>query len=504
MLLKQKALIAAIGGALAGISSVASAVSPGTDGTGSYLNYPYYTVNNDNFTLVSVVNSTASAKVVKVRFYDGKNTQEVLDFNLFLSPYDVWTASLTKGTNGEGVVKTSDTSCTVPAIPAAGVSFRNSNFTEVDADGNVIDNSLARTAEGYMEIIEMGTLINAASAANLSSGSSTISAFTASKHGSTGVPRDCAALAQLYSSATTVNAAIATPNIGPIAGGLFGSGSVLNVAQGVDYSYDANAFTNIVPAGVNLHNAPGNSQPNFAQFDSTARWFDNNGNVFQATYLDGIDALSATMMRSAVMAEWITDKSIGAGTDIVMNFPTKSQYITYGSSPVVCTAPVDPAFPPFTGVGATEGRFCTAAGAPARVAIRSWDREEQEPSTGLDFSPTTTPGTPSLPWEVTTVTIDNSRVLGSNLSRNVIPPRGTSGWIRFDFDLNGTTSLNHLLTAVAGSTRNGVACPAQITQYGLPTTGFSVQKYSNGNVGGVLSNYGGNFGLRYERRSTGC
>jgi hypothetical protein len=502
MLLKQKALIAAIGGALAGVSGVASAVSPGTDGTGSYLNYPYYTVNNDNFTVMSIVNSTASAKVVKVRYYDGKNTQEVLDFNLFLSPYDVWTASLTKGAGGEGVIKTSDTSCTVPAIPPGGVSFRNANFNEVDTVGDIIDASLARTAEGYMEVIEMGTLLQTAAAATLVSGSSTISAFTASKHGSTGVPRDCAALAQLYSSATTVNAATATPNIGPVSGGLFGSASILNVGQGVDYSYDANAFTNIVPAGANLHNAPGNSQPNFAQFDSTARWFDNNGNVFQATYFDGIDALSATMMRSAVMAEWITDKGIGAGTDIVMNFPTKSQYITYGSACLL--SPIPAADPPFTGTGGAEGRFCSAAGAPVKVAIRSWDREEQEPTTGLDFSPTTTPGTPSLPWEVTTVTIDNSKVLGSNLSRNVSPPKGSSGWIRFDFDTNGATSLNHSLTAVSGSSKNGLGCPAQITQFGLPIQGFSVQKYSNGNVGGVLSNYGGNFGLRYERRSTGC
>ena len=46
---------------------------------------------------MSVVNTTASMKAVKVRFREGKNSAEVLDFNVFLSPFDVWTASITPG-----------------------------------------------------------------------------------------------------------------------------------------------------------------------------------------------------------------------------------------------------------------------------------------------------------------------------------------------------------------------------------------------------------------------
>ena len=41
-----------------------------------------------------MVNSTSSAKSVKVRFLEGKDSREVLDFNLFLSKYDVWTAAV--------------------------------------------------------------------------------------------------------------------------------------------------------------------------------------------------------------------------------------------------------------------------------------------------------------------------------------------------------------------------------------------------------------------------
>ena len=50
--------------------------------------------------LLSVVNSTASAKAVKVRFLEGKDSREVLDFNLYLSHNDVWTAGIIPTADG--------------------------------------------------------------------------------------------------------------------------------------------------------------------------------------------------------------------------------------------------------------------------------------------------------------------------------------------------------------------------------------------------------------------
>ena len=79
--------------------AVLSAVSAGTaqaaalsqDGTGQVLLYPYYTTRGGTDTLITVVNSTNRAKAVKVRFLEGMNSKEVLDFNLYLSKHDVWT-----------------------------------------------------------------------------------------------------------------------------------------------------------------------------------------------------------------------------------------------------------------------------------------------------------------------------------------------------------------------------------------------------------------------------
>src|SRR5262245_30998179 len=95
------AVVAGIAG-IAGLASVANAVELNADGLGQVLIYPYYTVNAGNTTLISVVNTTAVPKAVKVRFLEGYNSAEVLDFNLFLSPYDVWTASIFTLGDAEG------------------------------------------------------------------------------------------------------------------------------------------------------------------------------------------------------------------------------------------------------------------------------------------------------------------------------------------------------------------------------------------------------------------
>src|SRR5213078_4834243 len=100
---QRKSLYAALAGVGAlGVTGAAQAVNVNPDGLGQALIYSYYTTNGFGVggttapynSLLSVVNSTASGKVVKVRFLEGKNSREVLDFNLWLSPRDVWTAAI--------------------------------------------------------------------------------------------------------------------------------------------------------------------------------------------------------------------------------------------------------------------------------------------------------------------------------------------------------------------------------------------------------------------------
>ena len=171
--MNRKNLTAAVLAGLAGVVGIAGsaqAVNINPDGLGQVLIYPYYTVNANNVTLLSVVNTSDEAKAVKVRFLEGKNSREVLDFNLYMSRYDVWTAALYDD-EGTATLVTGDNSCTVPYI----YSFDNRDDGEAggqqeflpyamndlfDASGNPITDlgDISRATEGHFEVIDMGVL----------------------------------------------------------------------------------------------------------------------------------------------------------------------------------------------------------------------------------------------------------------------------------------------------------------------------------------------------------
>ena len=47
--------------------------------------FPYYNAEGSNETSIHIVNTTNDAKAVKVRILEYVNSQEVLDFNLYMS-----------------------------------------------------------------------------------------------------------------------------------------------------------------------------------------------------------------------------------------------------------------------------------------------------------------------------------------------------------------------------------------------------------------------------------
>jgi len=183
-------------------------------------------------------------------------------------------------------------------------------------------------------------------------------------------------------------------------------------------------------------------------------------------------------MHDSIINEFVLDTTTQSATDWVVTMPTKRYYV-----PVVGDAALPVA--PFT------MEFAGTAGACEPVTVSFWDREEQTPSTPVGFSPPQ-PGAAGtcLPWESTVVTFNAaatgvSNVLGSINTTNIATSY-TNGWATLDF-LQSYASL-----AAVGNSPAGVH-----TYIGLPTVGFMVQNFKNGNVGGVLSNYGGNFNHKY-------
>jgi hypothetical protein len=475
---KRKSLYAALAGVSAlGVTGAAQAVNLNPDGLGQVLIYPYYTTRADAggnayTSLLSVVNTTSSAKAVKVRFLEGKNSREVLDFNLFLSKHDVWTAAILPSTTGGALVGTLDKSCTLPPIPAGGQNFVNFAYTGSNSDKG--GTSLDRTKEGYVEIIEMATFTT-------SSTTSQIVTHVGGVPGQNGYVCDDLTDAQAASDAVTVQ------------GGIFGGMTLINVNQGTDFTEDAVALDNYVASGNNIYNPAGSIQPDLQQAFPPVSQVLANSAVYTSSWTFGTaDPVSAVLMHSNVMNEFVLDAGTKSGTDWVVTFPTKRYYVNVGTG----NAPK-----------LFQRNFNQTDGSCDDVSLNIYDREERTTSTPVGFSPPPPTQTNSICWEANVVTFNNSNVLASANVAN-IPTTFQNGWLNMGFPTGITGALatvhelinttNTLITDIGSSTSSGNT----VTYIGLPVVGFAVQTFSNGtlSVGGVnvLSNYGGNFVHKYQ------
>ena len=87
--------------------------------------FPFYSAESGNTTNVSIANTTAIAKAVKVRIIEGENSQEVLDFNVYMSARDHFSFAIAATEDGGGSIITNDNTCTVPRLTAGeAVPFR--------------------------------------------------------------------------------------------------------------------------------------------------------------------------------------------------------------------------------------------------------------------------------------------------------------------------------------------------------------------------------------------
>jgi len=487
------AVIAGLAG-VAGISNMASAVNLSTDGTGSVLIYPYYTVNNNNVTLLSVVNTTGVGKAVKVRFLEAYNSREVLDFNLYLSMFDVWTAEVDVSGDGAGVT-TADNSCTVPGFVGTTVPFRNLAYAGVNSDTGPSD--LARTREGYVEMIEMGTIVDQAGVSATPS-KKTAEAIT---HGSNGVPAKCSQVVGAWAPGSGYWTLDSTIDLGTPTGGLFGSGTIVDVGAGTIEGYNADAIEGFYTgASAAQHTGPGSIIPNLSTGTSNVAYtFNTTGtgtvSLATTTFTYTVDAVSAVFMTDNVYNEYVVDPAFGESTEWVVTFPTKRFYVDFPS--LAAKSTLVPAFQPFDVIFGSGWGIGYAGTSCSPVTITPFDREEQTTSSPLDFSPPPTAAGNALCWEANVVTFnqsgDTSTVLGSSRVANVNLPNGfNAGWVNLGFD-----SATHQLQGTGAGGTN--------TFHGLPATGFSVQENINANVtAGVLANYTGLYNHKYNRICTGA
>jgi hypothetical protein len=447
-------------------ADMAQAVSLSNDGTGDVLIYPFYSVESGNDTYVSLVNQSDQAKAVRVRFRESMENHPVLSFNLYLAPQDHWAGAVTTDAGGGARLISADASCTYPDIPPQGLLFSDAAYAGINGELQ----GLARTGEGLVEVIEMGVV--------------------------DGSVQDCAAIQSAWSEG---GAWVQNPahNILSTTGGLSGYGVIVNVNEGTNITYSATALKDFFE-NKSMHRHPETAAPTLADADPVIFY---NGRVVVSS---GIDAVNLVLMKRRVDNEFVIDESIAAATDLVFTLPTKNLYEKtpdgfignwdidrFDTDIFYIPESLEPYNTNHIGTydfGIRPPGVCFVSCRPPRMQVVS---------VGIDGA-------------VNIVPIAQESVLypSSRSTKEIVVDQygvvdGIATYFLESYRLKDHSGYEHLTSGyVSVMIKASDYCTyddlnnitfysgrSPVTACGLPVLSFSVQKYVNGNVNGLLSNY---------------
>lgn len=487
---KSKNIAMAVAAAMGGLAmtTTAHAVNLAVDGMGQMLSTPYYGVRDGWNTVFSITNTSDTDTVAaKVRFHEGYNSRDALDFVVVLSPNDVFNGYLTQTANGP-TFYTQDKSCTVPEIPASGVVLSTLAFTGDNSDDFTAVTPAERIQEGYIDVQMMGHADDTSKIA------------AAAKHTDAGVPKDCKYVRDMFVGVNAVQnyptpqaladlrAQLPNYSINPLMGqwnltnGVRGimtaGGQMMALADMVDLTLPPYSLSS--PAGLNtlvtFQLNPGALFKGFAtaedQFDASyllptlgmtntdAEIILADGTQYTFTNTDGllgVQAVSTLLQRSAVNNEWTRRDPTGAAgndwttaTNWVLSFPTKRFYVDLADSVYAARYQYMPGLP---AANSLFGKTWSVDASCHAVGYSIYDREEYQ----LPPSPVEPPFSPSpfqsddpeLCTEVAILQFGDKTVLNSGLTygidKTLLP--GSFGWMSLDLTVNwpgNTTNTNGL------------------------------------------------------------
>jgi len=489
----------AVAASLIGLAAVSSQVQAqvlSDSNTGQALIYPYYTVNDGWITTLNLMNTSEKTLAVKVRFHEMKNSRDVLDFNIIMSPFDSWTGWVEDSDQGPRL-RTVDKTCTSP------VNVDGANASRIAYTGQFDDtggNGFNRMREGYVEVLVMGVATAAAqnavppgtfNAADAIAATNGLYVPYFSEHVD-GVPRDCAIVDAAFVAQSDAWVAPTLPTavpVVPLTCGPYGADSSLpgsgHPLAACDFEPPTAGTDNPLKGNVGWLNAAtgygaGSEAIAVEDWNTAAApgsfitaqqfpWFLEPTFATNAT-LWTIDpsAFEATVTATATMNEWADNPNNGASSDWVVTFPTKAFHVDLfndqiqaasniyrngGADVITCTSATDrtsctpenlpiPVLPFEEYFGETTAADGTGI-SPITVIWDLYDREEG--TVAFETGGTTISPAPPPEVEISTLNYEANVVsfseLGSVMGSNFAAPLDASaalngapsGWAQVTF-----------------------------------------------------------------------
>lgn len=475
------AAVAAVSAGYAGVTNAQddAAINPGNIGDVAII--PYYTVQDDWVTGIHITNTSDQTQVVKLRMRRGSDSMDALDFNIVLSPYDMWTGSIQGEDENSVRIGTQDNSCTAPltdgVFPMPGL----------DADGFGFNEG---AMEGYIEIIGMASI---GVDSNIGK---------ASKHDALGIPADCAQVeSNFFRNATAIGNGDATKKgvmsnaqtIQQLTATTVGANDYSDTGNVLSVSY----FIRDNATGVEF----GSNAVHITDF-SDEPMMSNQARLVQGVYdpygfyipdLDGGTPGDPTDNRGLFdenvrpalgVLDVLNDWSVGNSdnqieTDWVITLPGQYLMVDFANYVNALFAPVTT--PPTVCAPNT----CDYRDLPVTATFEFWDREEQQTSTpedGLVISPATgdAPASTQLPHEVNVIKwhdtgLGNDDVVGVlnsqyGTSADVSALGAENGWA--ELAISATTTKTQKVCEL-GNTAGTAATCNDITSIPVPMVGFA-------------------------------
>jgi hypothetical protein len=458
----KRFLVAALASLAACIVSPARAVYLNPEGHGQALVFPYYSVQsapNGAFnTYLSIANRSSDGKVLRVNVREGRNGRLAASFNLFLRAQDMWTATMIQGPDGGTWIATSDRSCVDPPFQSQSffpdrLALSNASFIGSNADGYGDD--VLRLREGYVEVFEMATLDVASSGCGTSGGAG----------------------------------ALRAPS-----GGLTGILTLINVADGTDFTVNAEALADL--ASQPYFRPPADPYPdwNVAEIDRTVT-FTSGGDWYRFTTDSSLEAVETALTRAYLRAEFVLDAPIAAATEYVITLPTMRLHVD------------DYVYFPYSPTGKRTFFY----------SLRFADREGSSKGLIIGGSCGFPEGCPSDLYFADLKLLSVANVMGLLNGNSVQGAPGLSrvlasrnGWIvtlptpssngQLELQLSGSANAR---TGTVTLGRDGTTSSILTRVYGLPAVGFVVRSFRNGTLtcGATVcqGNYGGAVPYSYAR-----